>query len=72
MKKDSIFKNNINEIIKSLKEIRDSKNISPKEIQITPNEVLEEWTMFDGSKYEKRALIITILYEKLIQIYKKN
>lgn len=30
MKNENIFKNNINAIIESLEEIRDSKNISPK------------------------------------------
>ena len=68
MKNDNFLKNKINGIIKSLEEIRDSKNISPKEIEIIPNEVVEEWTMFDGIKYEKRALVITISYEKAIKV----
>lgn len=72
MKNENIFKNNINGIIKSLEEIRDSKNISLKGIEIIPDEVLEEWTMFDGTKYEKRALVITISYENLKKVNQKN
>lgn len=28
--------------------------------------------MFDGTKYEKRALVITISYEKLIKVNQEN